>query len=128
MANKSRPTFPLRLRSERVRALVQVVAERERVSQNELIEEAVEHELVLRGAMLAEDLELIVERLHSLADGDYEALVERSLLAAVAGEAQAEPITARALHAGAHRVVVDLLSDSDGDPLGALSAFHDAQH
>ena len=48
-----RAVFPLRWRSEKLRTLTAEVAARLGISQNELIEQAIEHEVVARGAMLS---------------------------------------------------------------------------
>lgn len=42
-------TFPLRFRQERIRELVRLVAQREGISQNELLEQAAEHEVIAQG-------------------------------------------------------------------------------
>lgn len=118
---RTSPAFPLRLRNPRVRALLREVAAKEHVSQNELIEQALEHELSLRGARLAEDLAAAAERLAQLSDGAYAQMIDESIEAFVAGEAQPEPVKAHALHRvgpsnepAAARIT---------DPLGILAEF-----
>ena len=115
------PAFPLRLRSARVRSLLREVAAQEHISQNELIEQALERELSLRGARLAEDLAAAAARLSELSEDAHDQMIAESLDAFVAGEAEPEPFKAYALHregrsieAGARRI---------SDPLGVLAAF-----
>ena len=105
----SRAVFPLRWRNERLRTLTAEVASRLGISQNELIEQAIEHEVVARGAMLSEDLRAAADRLAELTQEQYERMQARGLESFVAGEGQLEPLQARAtLPAGAvDRVAVD---------------------
>lgn len=121
MAERPSPTaFPLRLRDPRVPALLREVAAREHISQNELVDQALEHALSLRGARLAEDLAAAAERLAQLSDSEYEGLVDASIEAFAAGEAEPEPLQAYALHAqrpDARR------TRTASDPLGVLAAF-----
>jgi hypothetical protein len=91
----SRAVFPLRWRNERLRALTAEVASRLGISQNELIEQAIEHEVVARGAMLSEDLRAAADRLAELTQEQYERIQARSLERFVAGEGQLEPLQAR---------------------------------
>jgi hypothetical protein len=65
------------------------------ISQNELIEQAIEHEVVARGAMLSEDLRAAADRLAELTQEQYERIQARSLERFVAGESQLEPLQAR---------------------------------
>jgi hypothetical protein len=62
----SRAVFPLRWRNERLRTLTAELASRLGISQNELIEQAIEHEVVARGAMLSDDLRAAADRLAEL--------------------------------------------------------------
>jgi hypothetical protein len=104
-----RAVFPLRWRNERLRALTAEVASRLGISQNELIEQAIEHEVVARGAMLSEDLRAAADRLAELTQEQYELMQARGLESFVAGEGQLEPLQARsALSASAvDRMAVD---------------------
>jgi hypothetical protein len=104
-----RTVFPLRWRNERLRALTAEVASRLGISQNELIEQAIEHEVVARGAMLSEDLRAAADRLGELTQEQYELMQARGLESFVAGEGQLEPLQARsALSASAvDRMAVD---------------------
>jgi hypothetical protein len=90
-----RAVFPLRWRNERLRSLTAEVAARLGISQNELIEQAIEHEVVARGAMLSEDLRAAADRLAELTQEQYERIQARSLERFVAGESQLEPLQAR---------------------------------
>jgi hypothetical protein len=65
------------------------------ISQNELIEQAIEHEVVARGAMLSEDLRAAADRLAELTQEQYERIQARGLERFVAGESQLEPLQAR---------------------------------
>jgi hypothetical protein len=125
MAHRS-SAFPLRLRDPRLRALVQEVARQEGVSQNELIEHAIEDEMVMRGRLLAADLQAAASRLNELSDEAYGDVVARSMREFAEGEARPEPLAASALHShagqGASQVVPQQPSGSG--QLDVLTAFH----
>ena len=91
----SRAVFPLRWRNERLRALTAEVASRLGISQNELIEQAIEHEVVARGAMLSDDLRAAADRLAELTQEQYERIQARGLEDYVAAEGLLEPVQAR---------------------------------
>ena len=57
------------------------VAASEQISQNELIEQAIAHEVLLRGATLVDDLERAAQRIGELTDAEYAKIVDRSLTA-----------------------------------------------
>lgn len=122
--SETRGAFPLRLRDERLRKLLREVAAREHISQNALIEQAIEHELALRGARLAEDLAAAARRLAELSGPAYDEMVKTSVEDFVAGEAELEPLQARALHGPAYGART---AEDDNDPLGVLAAFR-ARH
>jgi hypothetical protein len=105
----SRAVFPLRWRNERLRTLTAEVASRLGISQNELIEQAIEHEVVARGAMLSEDLRAAADRLAELTQEQYERMQARGLESFVAGEGQREPLQAQSAlsPAAVDRVAVD---------------------
>jgi hypothetical protein len=117
------PTFPLRLRNPRLRLLLREVAEREHISQNELIEEALEHELSLRGARIADDLAAAAKKLAEMSDASYRVLIDDSIVAFVSGEARPEPIQAYALHGQAGAGGTKGTTRALPDPLGVLAAF-----
>jgi hypothetical protein len=94
----SRAVFPLRWRNERLRTLTAELASRLGISQNELIEQAIEHEVVARGAMLSEDLRAAADRLAELTQEQYERIQARGLESYVAGEGFFDPIQTRAAH------------------------------
>ena len=91
----SRTVFPLRWRNERLRALTAEVASRLGISQNELIEQAVEHEVVARGAMLSDDLRAAADRLAELTQEQYERIQARGVESFIAGEGLSEPVQSR---------------------------------
>jgi len=91
----SRAVFPLRWRNERLRALTAEVAARLGISQNELIEQAIEHEVVARGAMLSEDLRAAADRLAELTEEQYERIQARGVESFIAGEGLSEPVQSR---------------------------------
>ena len=91
----SRAVFPLRWRNERLRTLTAEVASRLGISQNELIEQAIEHEVVARGAMLSEDLRVAADRLAELTAEQYEHIQARGLESYIAGEGLFDPVQAR---------------------------------
>jgi len=104
-----RAVFPLRWRNEKLRTLTAEVAARLGISQNELIEQAIEHEVVARGAMLTEDLRAAADRLAELTQEQYERIQARGLENFVAGEGQLEPLQARPMlpAVAVDRVAVD---------------------
>ena len=69
------PTFSLRFRNAHLRTMVREVAAREGISQNELLEQAAEHEIMIRGHLIAEDLELALRRTIALNDQAYREFV-----------------------------------------------------
>jgi hypothetical protein len=100
----SRAVFPLRWRNEKLRTLTAEVASRLGMSQNELIEQAIEHEVVARGAMLSDDLRAAADRLAELTQEQYERIQARGLENYVAGEGLFDPVQARPVQ---HTAVVD---------------------
>jgi hypothetical protein len=104
----SRAVFPLRWRNERLRALTAEVAARLGISQNELIEQAIEHEVVARGAMLSDDLRAAADRLAELTQEQQERIQARGFEYYVAGEGQREPLQAQLIQpAPVDRVAID---------------------
>ena len=87
-----RAAFPLRWRNEKLRTLTAEVAARLGISQNELIEQAIEHEVVARGGMLSEDLRAAADRLAELTQELHERIQARGLARFVAGEGLPEPL------------------------------------
>jgi hypothetical protein len=111
--------FPLRLRSSGLRELARVVAEHDHISQNELIEQAVANEVLVRGATIIADLEHAAERLTELTDHHYEQVIARSAREFAEGESRPDPLQAYAFEAPQG------LGTPDGaDPLGVMSAFN----
>jgi hypothetical protein len=104
-----RAVFPLRWRNEKLRTLTAEVAARLGISQNELIEQAIEHEVVARGGMLSEDLRAAADRLAELTQEQYERIQARGLERFVAGEGLSEPLHSRYMQpaAAVDGVVVD---------------------
>jgi hypothetical protein len=113
-------TFPLRFRHERVRELVRLVAEREGISQNELLEQAAEHEVVARGALLIEELEASTARLRTLTTAAYRSLVESSLDDFAEGESLPDPLRPR-------QITPQPDSNSAKAGYGAVAAFERAR-
>ena len=111
-------TFPLRLRDPRLLSLVRELAERENISQNEFIELALEHEIVVRGALVADELAAAANRLSELTEKQYIALVDRSVERFVAGEAGRDPLQATALHTPTGSTLAYSF-----DQLGVMAAF-----
>lgn len=114
--------FSLRLPSQGLRELVREVAASEQISQNELIVQAVAHEVLLRGATLVDDLERAAERIGELTDAEYAKIVDRSLSDFAEGEGLAEPLQARAID------IDDAPQEGqETDSLGVMAAFDSAQ-
>lgn len=111
-------SFPLRLRDERLRRLVRELADNAHMSQNEFIEVAIEHEVVVLGALVAGELASAARRLGELTDQQMAALADRSVEAFVEGEAARDPLQATALHTHATSQ-----SRTESDRLGVLAAF-----
>lgn len=89
------PAFSLRIRQPRLRELIREVAAREEISQNELLEQAAEHEVIVRGALVTEDLAAAAAHLASLTEAAYQDLVVGSVAAFAGGEARPDPLRAR---------------------------------
>ena len=102
---------------------MQEIAQRESISQNELIEQALEHELVARGAMWADDLRAAADKLTALTDAQHESLLERSLVEFAEGEGRREPLRARQI-SRQPAVVPARPTAPTGDRLGVIAAFH----
>lgn len=111
----TRPTFPLRFTHEGVREAVRRVAEREGISQNELLEQAAEHEVVARGALLADELEASAAQLRAMTSRSVAGLIEDSLASFVEGEAHPDPLRP-------HKLEVSTVRESSY--LGAAAAFN----
>jgi hypothetical protein len=112
-----RSVFPLRFRRGSLRELVRQIAERENISQNELIEQAIEHEVLLRGELMARDLDLAAEALRRATDDELERLVVASIDQFARGEGQPDALAARRIG----RVTGDDGGRSAG--LDAVAAF-----
>lgn len=111
----ARSTFPLRLRNDRLRELVRIVAERDGVSQNELLEQAAEHEVIARGALLADELETSAARLRAVRAATMATLVEASVAEFAKAEALADPLRPRRIERPAEQAA--------GSAIGAVAAF-----
>ncbi|MGI8685958.1 MAG: hypothetical protein ACR2MO_12880 [Acidimicrobiales bacterium] len=113
----ARPTFSLRFTHDRLRELVRVVAEREGISQNELLEQAAEHEVVARGALVADELEVAAAQLRAATGPVAAARMESSIAAYVEREALPDPIRPRRISRHAHR------DEAAPSKIGAVAAF-----
>ncbi len=111
----ARSTFPLRFTRERVREAVRRVAEQEGISQNELLEQAAEHEVVARGALLADELETCAAHLRTTTAPAMLQVIEASLEAFVEAEEYPDPLRP-------HRVE-GLGSPGPPSHIGAAAAF-----
>jgi len=118
----ARGAFPLRFKDEKLRELVREVAETEHVSQTDLIEEAVAHELIFRGARLASDLAEASDRISRLTELQRAELIDRSIDQFAAGESLPDPLQARAIHSSSGQA-----EEAVDDPLGVLEAFNTAR-
>ena len=114
--------FPLRLRSSELRELARLVAEHDHISQNELIEQALANEVLVRGATIVADLELAAQYLVELTDAQYQQVVAKSLQEFVQGESLPEPLQAYALDPEDVRAYRRQTADS----LGVMAAFNAA--
>jgi len=84
--------FPLRFKSTRLRELVREVARQANMSQNELLELAAEHEVIVRGALMADVLDAAASLLRHATTQVHEQHVQESIVMFVDGEAQPEPL------------------------------------
>ena len=103
------------------------IARRENLSQNEFIEQAIENEVVVRGAALAEDLAAASQRLTQLTQAHYETILQRSIDVFVHGEAGREALQAVALHSGDEHRLALVRQSASSDELGVLAAFQSAR-
>lgn len=103
------------------------IAEREHLSQNEFIEQAVEREVVARGALLAEELAAAASRLAQLTEEQYAVILRRSTAAFIAGEGGPDPLQAAALHTDGHGAGPMIPAPASQDALGVLAAFESAR-
>jgi len=114
--------FPLRLRSSELRELARVVAQHDHISQNELIEQALATEVLVRGATIVADLELAAAHLVELTDAQYQQIIAKSLLEFGEGESLPEPLQAYALDPEDVRAY----RTHTADGLGVMAAFNAA--
>ncbi len=87
--------FPLRFKDAKLRELVREVARQANMSQNELLETAAKNEVIARGALLADDLEISASRLRSATAEARGDLVKASMVDFVEGETLDEPLRPR---------------------------------
>lgn len=118
------PAFTLRLKSPDLRDLVREVSARENISQNELIEQAIAHEVLLRGATLVVDLESAAQRISEMTNAEYARVVERNLNAFAEGEGLGEPLQAYGFERDDETTA---RGAADSDTFGVLAAFESAQ-
>ncbi|MGV9713227.1 hypothetical protein ACWDTI_21470 [Gordonia sp. NPDC003424] len=113
--------FHLRLRSPELRELVREVAEHANISQNQLIEEAVAHEVLLRGATIASDLERAADRIAELSNAEYQRIVARSVAEYADGEGTPQLLQERMIR------IDTAVDESAVDGLGVMAAFDSPQ-
>ncbi|MHB8246239.1 MAG: hypothetical protein ACYDGN_12970 [Acidimicrobiales bacterium] len=111
--------FSLRFHDDGLRTLVQAVASRDGVSQNDLIETAIRNEVVFRGELLADQLASTAARLREMSDAQREELIERSIDAFERAEARPEPF--QAVQVPPHPK--DNVAERTEDPFGILAGF-----
>jgi hypothetical protein len=116
--------FPLRLRDPRLRELVREVARHEGVSQNELIEQAIEDEMLVRGRLLDADLQAAARRLNQLSEEAYREMVGRSARQFAEGEARPDPLEAHPLHGDTASTSRVPQQAAGAEQRGVLGAFH----
>lgn len=118
-----RRVFPLRLRDAGLRDLVREVADREHISQNDLIERAIKNEVVARGALLADDLLAAAQRLALLTVDQRERLIVSSIEDFGRGEGLPEPVQGRAFQVAASQRPATFARPVAADELGVIAAF-----
>lgn len=116
-----RPTFSLRFTHAGLRDMVRAVADRDGISQNELLEQAAEHEVVIRGALMADELEVAAAHLRALTAPAAAEMVAQSLVRFVQGEAHPEPLRPHKVTRPAS--FTPGATDARAKPLGAVAAF-----
>lgn len=125
---KKASAFPLRLRSSQLRELARLVAEHDHISQNELIEQALANEVLVRGATIVADLELAARYLVELTAAQYQQIVAKSLKEFGQGEALPEPLQAYALEPADVRAFrTHTARSKTADSLGVMAAFNAAR-
>lgn len=117
-----RPTFSLRFTHAGLRDMVRAVADRDGISQNELLEQAAEHEVVVRGLLMADELEAAAVRLRTLTAPAAAELIAQSLATFVQGEANPEPLRPYKVSRPAE-LAPDAERSAGAGPLGAVAAF-----
>ncbi len=96
----TRPAFPLRFKDPETKEMLRLVSDQLGVPMNDLAEDAIRHELVLRGAYLERQLTELVAALKSYKpETDLDAYLD----AFASGEADGDPVQARQLAAPAGR-------------------------
>jgi hypothetical protein len=132
MEKSNRSTFSLRFRKENLREMIKDLAMREGISQNELLEQAAEHEVIVRGALVADDLEYVASQMRRLSAKAYSALVEESLVAAAGAEGVPDPLRDRQIsrYPDLAGLAIQQFAESMGigpqdhrDSVGAIAAF-----
>lgn len=120
-------TFPLRFRKPKLREQVRAVAEREGISQNEFLEQAAEHELIIRGELLAADLDQAVTRLRGLTASARRRMIEASIVAFAEGERRPDPVEASQFTPPGQggSVAPEPAGLRGSEAIGAIAAFED---
>lgn len=111
-----RPTFSLRFTHAGLRDLVRAVADRDGISQNEFLEQAAEHEVVVRGALMADELEASAAQLRAITAARAAELVAQSVIDFIEAEALGEPLRPQQITRPAE-------GKSAKKSLGAVAAF-----
>jgi hypothetical protein len=91
----SRPTVSLRFTNPGLRERVRVLAAQRGISQNEFLERAAEHEVVVQGGLLSGELEALAGQLGEMSAATLSDRVEASKANFVAGEALPDPLRPR---------------------------------
>jgi hypothetical protein len=107
----------LRFRDAGLRERVRELAGHLGVSQNEFLLLAAEHEVVVRGALVAEELEALASRLAEMSAATRREQAEASKAAFAVAEARPEPLRARQIR----RQPEAASAGSSG--IGAVAAF-----
>jgi len=116
MATKA---FSLRFRRPGLRSRVAQVAAAAGVSQNEFLEQAAEHEVIIRGGMIQHDLESAAAALKEMAIQTRTELIKTSIIKTSESESAQEPIAARAVNSNQTEEV-------DSQQVGVVAAFYNA--
>ena len=121
LLNMATESFSLRFRIPGLRAKVAEVAASEGLSQNELLEQAAQNEVIIRGGLIEQDLNESARVLSLITQQARANLIKASIAEAAAGEAMADPISVQGFEDTSSTLHTAEGDDSSG---GVTAAFY----